>query len=437
MFALLPLLLLVTATRAQTLQNITIFIVNQTNAPTYYPNFSNKVMCQNITDSYGYPLILGADDMVPPSRASWATQYGALSCHAMLLSFETVRTRQDLNPSNITVWLMRDDPGRGGPGTVFYARTLPWPTNNYRWRDDPISMPFDTELLLSQGDVADDGATVFDLASEAFLPGDGQRTWVALYVTMSLHMIQAGFRRNAFYWTILNGAAAAGAGGHFFYRDVRNKEKLGFVNWTDGAIVAAPLGIVSSTYQMAWRASLQCRGTPPPPTVAPTLAPLGVAPSAPSTVPSAGGDGDNGTTSPSSLTNNSDSDSNSTLFSERMRVSMGVGLSIGLCALVCMTGCVAVLVWRYVKRRRHRDLRATSLNRILVSEQQQQQPVFDGNPLYPQYKPGDSVRIFTAGGEARPINYSTAPTVTDYQDPVRRLYTDLLNNHVDTTDEDG
>lgn len=256
---------------------ITLWALNHTNAYTLYPNTANKVMCQKIMDRLDHPLIIAADDVILPVQEVWLTRWGIKNCSSATFSFTTIRTRNDLNPYNITLQLMRHDEKENRPGDIFFVKTLAWPTNNVRWLYDIIGIPSQNDITLQHGELADDDTTRFDLANPDFLRL-GTRMWVAFYVSLPWHMGQS-LRTNSMYWVTLADTIGSSpiqsfpgdntVNHHFFYKDAYDLEKFGFRNWTDATIVSPYIGITPSTNQLAWSLSLQCTGVPPSPTILP------------------------------------------------------------------------------------------------------------------------------------------------------------------------
>lgn len=397
---------------AQNEQDLTILVLNQSNAHSMYPNVANKVMCQKIIDRPDYPLILGSDDIILPDQLEWQSKWGIHTCHAMRISFTTIRTRNDLNPYNITICLFRNNPTKNQPWTPFYKRTLKWPTNNPHWVEDAISLPSQNTIVLEQGDLDDNGETIFDLQNPDFLQL-GSRMWVSFYVTMPWHLGQS-LRTNSMYWVTLDNATGSSLpqefseeNSHFFYRDEEDLEKHGFVNWTDGEAVSPYLGIRATTNQMAWTLSLNCRGIPLPPTIEPM--PVTEVPFTKEV-----------TESPSFIKENETNQSvaGDNHFKEALIIgSLGTLLPILLIVVI-----VSVVVgFLYAKRRKRRQVMADNINQRLNGLKD-----YTAIPLNP-LSPGnlEERRIFTDGNQFRdvPLNDTKYPDL-------------FQNGQVNTTDDD-
>jgi len=278
---LLPLLLLVVTAAA----SVNITVLNQTNVGERWPVLSNRVRCQNITDIYRQPLVMAADDAVLPDADFFRSQglaNGLADCGAMTFRFSGIRIRSMSNPESITILFMRDV--NHSPGSVFYQKTLPAPSNNYLWVQDQgyLGRPWPYDITLQWNEVGDDGTTRFDFRSVDFMP-PLQTFWIAFYCTGPQQAI-GGVRINAMFWvtqsnvsnaTALQTSLTGGlANNPFFFRDVTNVLGANFVNWTDAQTYQSREGLVAPTNNMAWCLFFTCNlvATQAPTTSAPTTA---------------------------------------------------------------------------------------------------------------------------------------------------------------------
>lgn len=239
-------------------------------------------MCQNITDKYRFPLLQAADDAVQPTITYLESQNvlnGVRDCDAMIFSFMTIRTKNDLNPTSITIELYRHNMTTTKPGTLFYKKTLPWPTNNYRWQSDYIAIPWRSVIILQLNELGDDGHTRFNFHNDSFLPG-GETFWFSFYVAVSQHLNSA-FRMNSMYWVTLNNETGSTPvvllpgetkNHDFVFRDVVDLLHYNFVEWTTATLVEPVMEITPTTHNLAWTLELSCEVSTRP-TSAPTSSP--------------------------------------------------------------------------------------------------------------------------------------------------------------------
>jgi hypothetical protein len=393
---------------------ITLWVLNHTNAYTLYPNTANKVMCQKIMDRLDHPLIIATDDVILPHQETWLTQWGIKNCSSATFSFTTIRTRNDLNPYNITLQLMRHDDLENRPGEIFFVKTLAWPTNNIRWLYDIIGIPSQNDITLEHGELADDGTTRFDLTDPDFLR-PGTRMWVAFYVSLPWHMGQS-LRTNSMYWVTLADTLGSSPiqsfptgtlNRHFYYKDAYDLEKFGFRNWTDATIVSPYIGITPSTNQLAWSLSLQCTGVPPQPTIVP--------PPVTTTSPTLS---EPPTEEDGPFIYNNTNQTNGTMGVTTLNHSLILGLTLPLLLLIIIILLVAVgcFIWR--KKKRKTALQTDIKQRL--SNFEQQAP--NRNPLS-MPKTGTGEQSFTNASHFRdvPLNndskykalFSFTPEQTD------------------------
>lgn len=412
-------------------------VLNQTNVAQRYPLAPNRVQCQNVTDKAGPPLLVAADDVVlsVPSDAQ--------DCDAVLFSFTTVRTRQDLNPSSITLQLLRHNATSGGPSDAFFQITRQWPDNNAHWQFDAMGVPQQTDLLLQRGDLSDlAGATPkrFDLHDAQLLP-PGATVWVAVWATVPLHLVLAGYRANGFYWATLTNdtsSSPVSAGNKpFWYKDTTDLLGYGWRQWTPAQQVEPWLGIQQATQQLAWRVSLRCVVAPPTsaptpaPTPAPTLAPI-VEPSPQPTTsspPVATIVPTGPLASPVALTLN---ETQAVGFNT---VALAVPVAVAGTLTLCLTvGCL-------VARRRALNKRANLRELLTKPRSNPKLPKDDDteiemavtyapNPLYGQGSRDNTMRVYTSGHELVSVSLS------DVEGETRAAYREIFNDRVAVTDDD-
>jgi hypothetical protein len=256
-------------------------IVNQTNAFAQYFNLANKLPTVNYTDIYGFPLLEAADDFVLPAYTSLnLVNHQSSDCNSLSFSFNTRRTRQDTDPYSITIQLYYNNNSNDCPQNVpFYSRTLCSPNypSNCSW-DSRLNIPITTNIVLKNGDIADDNITVFNLSNMNLLPV-GQRLWVALYATVPQHF-RAPLGSNTLNWVTLNSDTGSTPivttftnnviNSNYKYRDIRNVLRINATSWTDASVIQKYINVQTSTYNMAWSVSILCNIIPPIITESPT-----------------------------------------------------------------------------------------------------------------------------------------------------------------------
>lgn len=395
---MLLLLLLVVATRADTpypnvSRNIT--ILNQTNAYERYPNLLNRIMCQNITDKYLSPLLVAADDvMIPPTAyfQSLNILQGIRDCSTMQFGFTTIRTKNDLNPTSLTLELMRHDDVSQAPGTTFFKKTFPWPSNNVEWRHDFIAMPWQSMIVLQLNELGDDGVTRFNFHDPIFFPAS--RVWFSFYATVSQH-INSQFRMNSMYWVTLNNntdsvstsAMPAQPNYDFVFRDPANLLHYNFVNWTTARLIEPVMRIVPTTNNLAWTLSFSCavstQPTGAPTTPVPTLAPTILITPVP-------------TRNDTNLTHNRDYDP--------VRLALAIALPLTFVVLCLIIWCCLVM-YRKMKQRRAQTTKKTNIKNLLLSpindDPFKEYTIPSVNPLKQQQI--QPTAIFTSGNEWVPV----------------------------------
>jgi hypothetical protein len=274
-------------------------VVNQANVYELFYDLTNRVECDNYTDyysQYGWPVVQAADDFVLPSYATLPTpNHMSSDCTALAFTFATIRWRQDLDPVSVTLQLFYNNASSNGPqNTPFFSRTTCAPnatttTTNCGW-DPRLRAVLNTTLVLTNGDLADDGVTRFSLSNQSLLPV-GRRLWVSFFATVPMHYARNLLTSNSLFWMTLNNktgstpvlaqfATNGVANQHYRYR---NRQKLYYnaSQWVDATFIQPLLGVRTTTFNMAWRADLICAYIPPitdaptntqPPTAVPTTA---------------------------------------------------------------------------------------------------------------------------------------------------------------------
>ena len=167
-----------------------ITLLQQTNGKQLYYDFSNRLICTKFTDIYKFPLILVTDDFVLPAYEQ--TGIDVSQCTSLVFNITWIRTKRDLDPYNITLLLMRHDSTTNKPSNVsFFKRTLSSPNNTGIW---PMlyNVPNPVQLFINQGDIADDGVTMFDFTNRTFL-SINETLWFSFYVTVPQHFYYQGF----------------------------------------------------------------------------------------------------------------------------------------------------------------------------------------------------------------------------------------------------
>jgi hypothetical protein len=260
---------------AKTVQNIT--ILNQTNTYQRYPDLRNKLLCQNMTDKWSTPTLEAGDDATLPPLQFWTDQgveRGLDDCSAFTFSWTTIRSKHDTTPYFITLSFWSD---LSYNSTPFYKKSFQWPTNNAHWSNDPLLVPWQSEITLQLNEVGDDRVTRFNFRDGGFFPKPGELFWISFYATMRYGK-SSSLRTNSMYWVLLNADSGSTPlveifpGGrnnnNFVYRDLTNFMGNGWVNWTDGARVEEAMKI-STTRNLAFSLFFTCLVELPPPTTIP------------------------------------------------------------------------------------------------------------------------------------------------------------------------
>lgn len=405
------LLIFVVIVVADVSRNIT--VLNQTNAYERYPNLINRIMCQNITDKYRSPLLVAADDVVIPPFSYFQSLNilrGIRDCSAMQFGFTTIRTKNDLNPKSITLELMRHDDASQSPGTTFFKKTFPWPSNNIDWLHDYIAMPWQSMIVLHLNELGDDGVTRFNFHDPDFFPA--QRVWFSFYATVSQH-INSQFRMNSMYWVTLNnhtGTVSTRASSDeknydFMFRDPADLLHYNFVNWTQARLIEPVMRIEPTTNNLAWTLSFTCavstQPTHAPTTPTPTLAPTILITPAP-------------TRNDSNLTQHRDYDP----------VHLAIGIALPLTLISCCIIVWCCCLYRRMKQRRAQTTKKTNIKNLLLSpiteDPFKEYMIPNANPLI--QKPATTA-IYTSGNEWVPV-----PLVGEESK-------DLFNNVISTDDD--
>jgi hypothetical protein len=346
---LLPLLAaLLVASAASFRVNLTVW--DQSNVVERWPNLAQRVRVQNITDIYGQPLMLAADDVVLPDAAyfrSLGAANGLLDCVFMTLEFSAIRLRSYHNPSSLTLQVMRD--ADGVPGALLYQKSWAWAVNDYQWQRDWLGLPWPYQLTLHWNELGDDGVTRFNFRNPAFLP-PLQRLWLAVYCTGAQEASSA--KLNAMYWVTQSETANATALSAQLYGGAVNREfqyrvtdpggvmRVGFANWSSATQYQQLAGPVAPTGQLAWRLWFGCQ-VPSPPTPSPSAAPTTRAPtetSRPSAAP----------TAPTDAPTNASLVQQAAPYPSASAVAVGVAVPLSLLCLVLGI----FFVVRFMRRRR-------------------------------------------------------------------------------------
>jgi hypothetical protein len=303
---------------------------------------------------------------------------------------------------------MRHDEKTGAPGETFYKKTLPWPSNNYEWASDYISIPWQTLIALQWHELADDGVTRFDFRNASFLPPE-TTFWFSFYATVSQH-INSIFRMNSMYWVTLNnntGSTPAeqtlyGKKNHdFVFRDASNLLHYDFVNWTTAAIVQPVMRIVPTTNNLAWSLSFTCDVSTQP-TMAPTQSPT--------TAPTS-------TTAPINIIIPPTYVINVTNFTQDpLHLAVAVALPIAI-TFLCLTCCCACFMWRRWKRKQ----RVINMTNMIGNNEPF--PKYSNVPKNPLKQTPISA-TYTNGNEWLPVSLSSSERSNG-----------LFNNNL-STDED-
>lgn len=407
-------------------------VLNQTNAEQRNPVTTNRVQCQNVTDKAGSPLLVAADDVV------LSVPTDAQSCDAVLFSFTTLRTRQDLNPSSITLQLLRHNDTSGGPSGAFFQITRQWPDNNAHWQFDAMGVPQQTDLLLQRGDTDELNGARFDLHDAQLLP-PGATVWVAIWATVPLHLVQAGYRANGFYWATLTNASSSSSvspqNKPFWYKDTTDLLGHGWQQWTPAQQVEPWLGIQQATQQLAWRVSLRCVVAPP------TLAPTSIPTPAPTSGPTEGPSPQPTTSSPPVATFSPTLPLASPVFIGSLNETQVPGYNtVALAVPLAVAGTLALClaVGFLVARRRALSKRA-NLRELLTKPRSERKPEtemememvsYAPNPLYGQGSRDNTMRVYTSGHELVSVSLS------DVEGETKAAYREIFNDRVAVTDDD-
>lgn len=350
---MLWLLLVATVISATLLLNVT--VLDQSNVLERWPNTTQRLRVQNISDIAGQPLLVVADDALVPLLGD---------CVSLTLVFSAIRIKFMSNPRSLTVVLMRDN--NSAPGLVLYQKSLPWASNDDNWMQSRghLGSPWPYEVTLRRNELGDDGVTRLDLAALG-----GARLWVAFYCT-GAQQLSGGYYLNAMFWVAQSATANAtplvAGNPEFYFRDPNNLLGDGLTQWTSAtrAQRSPKIGQVAPTNQMAWRLFFTCAAAPETrePSAAPSVAPT-AAPTRETLVPE----------TPSS---------NWTNFTGAAAPGNTVALAVALPFALLGTLLGAFLVWR-VARRRAPDEQQSSQ----VPERQAQFAEYAEIPLEPLRRP--------------------------------------------------
>jgi len=311
----------------------------------------NRVICQHFTDPDLEADIKAADDIIiSPALAS------SLNCSSMDITFVMVRSRHDESPQSVTVQFLYDVTNpitgndTGKPGNVFYSRVF----YGMVWDNISIGRNFNMTFHFKNGDVSDDGLTIFDLANTNLFP-PGRRIWISFFATGPRDFSFAGFEENCLFWsTEDNDRPDAYLSDNqtrnrpYYFIDVNNTMRENLQNWSPANVAEPLIGVNSLSLNLAWSVELVCHDlVTESPTSAPTLIPTKSPSQAPTTsaptIPTFSPTENN-----TMIIETDSPNSNYTIFQDLDRNSLiaGILIPIAFLLLCCLCCCFCYRRWK-------------------------------------------------------------------------------------------
>lgn len=234
-------------------------------------NLYPSLLCQNITDIPGSPLLKVADDFYIPPMSTFIINnipYGIDNCKSLILSIAYKRSRYTMDPENIILLLMKGGSTKPNDNDLMFKKTFQKPSNGWNINsNDPGIMI----LVINIGD-KDDLGNEFDLSSSGLVYS--MKIWVSLWVTLPRNFIMTGLRENMFYWIIYSlpkndiiqketdsPYKYYNKTSNYYFRDQNNLLRKDLISWTSAPVTEEKLNIKSNTYNMAWKVDLTCKQT--------------------------------------------------------------------------------------------------------------------------------------------------------------------------------
>ncbi len=318
----------------------------------------NRVICQHFTDPDLEAYIKAADDIIISSDLAVS-----LNCSSMEITFVMVRSRHDENPQSVTVQFLYDVTNpltgndTGKPGTVFYSHVF----YGMVWDNISIGSTFNMTFRFKNGDVGDDGITIFNLANRNLFP-PGRRIWVSFFATGPRDFSFAGFEENCLFWstqdTDMPDAYLSDnqtRNRPYYFIDLNNTMREGLQNWSPANIAEPLIGVNSLSFNLAWSVEFICYNTETDsPTASPTTTPTKEPSSAPiaaiptlSLTPTTIAP----TTNEVIINDTSSPTSNYTIFQDLDRNSMIIGILVPIGLLILCSLCCCFCYRRWKRKR--------------------------------------------------------------------------------------
>lgn len=314
----------------------------------------NRVICQHFTDPDLEAYIKASDDIIISTDLA-----SSLNCSSMDITFVMVRSRHDENPQSVTVQFLYDVTNpitgndTGKPGSVFYSRAF----YGMVWDNISIGSIFNMTFHLKNGDISDDGLTVFSLSDRNLFP-PGRRIWVSFFATGPRDFSFAGFEENCLFWateenerpnTYLSDNQTRNR--PYYFIDLNNTMRENLQNWSPANIAEPLIGVNSISLNLAWSVELICHDLQTEsPTSSPTMTPTTtMSPSNAPTIPTFSPiDDDNDSIIIIDDNNTRSPTSNYTIFQDLDRNSLIIGIlvPIGLFALCGLCCCFCYRRWK-------------------------------------------------------------------------------------------
>jgi hypothetical protein len=227
------------------------------------------LLCQNITDIPGSPLLKVADDFYIPPMSTFILNnipYGIDNCKSLIFSIAYRRSRYTMDPENIILQLMKGmEPNENN---TLFKKTFIKPSNGWNINsNDPGIMI----LIINIGD-KDDLGNEFDISSSNIIYS--MKIWVSLWVSLKRDFIMTGLRENMFYWITYSLPKTGiipreidspykyyNKTSNYYFKDQNNLLRKGLINWTPAKTTELQLDINSVSLNMAWKVDLECRQT--------------------------------------------------------------------------------------------------------------------------------------------------------------------------------
>jgi hypothetical protein len=178
----------------------------------------------------------------------------------------------------------------------------------------------------------------FNFRDPLFLP-PGEPFWISFYATMGLHQ-DTRLRTNSMFWVVLNTDVNSTPielpNNNFVFRDRENQLRVGWTDWTDGAVVENAEGMVGAAHNLAFSLFFTCLVTE-------VVIPV----ETPQPTPSENTNISVQTEVPSFLTPSDGTEQNTTYEKSGTPAHVIAAVSISLVTLfICIVGVVLTILWK-------------------------------------------------------------------------------------------